>query len=55
MAKSKKKIEVEVELAIEVVESTVILNLPNEEIVSPGCSSRNFSKGKINSEEEPTV
>lgn len=48
MAKSKKVVVEEV--AVEVVESTVVLNLPNEEPVYPGCVSRNFSKGKVFSE-----
>lgn len=53
MAKSKKVAKVvEEEVVVEVVESTVILNLPKEEPQYPGSGSRDFNKGKAVSEEE---
>ncbi len=52
MAKSKKVAKVIEEVVVEVVESTVILNLPKEEPQYPGSGSRDFNKGKAVSEEE---
>lgn len=51
MAKSKKIAKVVEEVVVEVVESTVILNLPKEEPQYPGSSSRDFDKGKVVSED----
>lgn len=53
MAKSKKIAKVVEEVVVEVVESTVILNLPKEEPQYPGSSSRDFNKGKVVSEVVP--
>jgi hypothetical protein len=60
MAKSKKVVEeIEVVEIIETVESTVILNLPKEEVIYPGHNSRDFGKGQVAPEvapeEEPIV